>query len=162
MAAKPSSQQRGSTAKDLKTLVNEVVLSHSEIDVIFIYDLESSTLLEHSDSQKPRSTAMVKSLFESENNLEMGEGLSEFGDIRDLPRALHAFGKETGCGELEYATFQMSNGIIQAYFLTSEETGIGTNVAMCFASAQPRGLGKFVLQCEKNFDSIKDALIAAI
>lgn len=71
---------------------------------------------------------------------------------------MQSFGYETGGGSLEYATFQMSNNIVQVYFLPDEV--VGTPVAICFACAQPMGLGKFVLQCEKNFESIKTALAA--
>lgn len=145
-----------SATKDLKTVLNEVVEKYSEIDVIFIYDLESNMLLDHSDVKKPRSGKLVDSLFDAASHLEMKEALSEFGDIRELPKALQSFGNETGGGNLKYATFQMSNSIIQAYFLPQEV--VGTNVAICFSCAQPMGLGKFVLQCEKSFESIKIAL----
>lgn len=147
-----------SATKDLKTVLNEVVEQYSDIDAIFIYDLVKSTLLDHSDTKtKPGSGKLVDSLFAA-NSLEMGESLSEFGDIRELPKALGSFGNETNSGELKYATFQLSHSIVQTYFLPEEV--IGTNVAICFVSAQPLGLGKFVLQCERSIARIKKTLEA--
>jgi hypothetical protein len=145
-------------AENLKDILNKTVEKYSEIDVIFIYDLDSSMLLEHSDAETPRNGKMVDSLFSAASNLEMGEALSEFGDIRELPKALQSFGDETNGGSLEYATFQLSGSIVQAYFLPQEV--VGTNAAICFACAQPKGLGKFVLQCENSFELIKTALVA--
>ena len=153
-----TAKTKESATKDLKTMLNEVVEKSTEIDAIFIYDLEASTLLDHSDFEKPRSAKMVKSLFDAASNLEMGQALSEFGDIRELPKALQSFGDETGGGSLKYATFQLSNSIVQAYFLPQEV--VGTNAAICFACAQPKGLGKFVLQCENKYELIKTALAA--
>ncbi|OQW92228.1 MAG: hypothetical protein BWK78_02320 [Thiotrichaceae bacterium IS1] len=155
----PTAKTKESATKDLKTVLNEVVENpNTEIDVIFIYDLDSNMLLEHSDVKKPRGGKMVDSLFNVASDLEMGESLSEFGDIRDLPKALQSFGDETGGGDLKYATFQLSNSIVQAYFLPQEV--VGTNAAICFACAQAKGLGKFVLQCEKHYEPIKTALAA--
>lgn len=147
-----------SNPKELSELLNEVVNQASEIDAIFAYDLDSSLLLEHSTTKTDRGGKLVDSLFDSTSNLEMGEALSEFGDIRDLPQALKSFGTAIGGGELQYSTFQLSNSIVQAYFLPAEV--LGTNAAVCFVSAQPKGLGKFVLQCEGRKESIIDALKA--
>lgn len=147
-----------SATKDLKKVLNEVVEQYSDIDAIFIYDLTNSTLLDYSDTKtKPGSGKLVNSLFAA-NSLGMGEFLSEFGDIRELPKALGSFGDETKSGKLKYATFQLASSIVQTYFLPEEV--IGTNAAICFVSAQSLGLGKFVLQCERSIERIKETLKA--
>jgi len=57
-------------------------------------------------------------------------------------------------GELEYAVFQLSNGILVVYFL--EFNNQSTNVA--FISSTPTGLGLMLRHTEKNMPAIEKML----
>jgi hypothetical protein len=133
--------------QELETLLNEVVKKADQIDAIFVYDLRNSFVLFHSTLVKDHQ--LFETLFG-----DKATAMASFGNLRNVGDAVNKFAKEAGQGDLNYAVFQLREGLLLMYFDTLGRIPI----AIGFVSAGQVGLGNLLFFSERYIDDIKELL----
>jgi len=136
-----------SPRKQLTELFNKIVLSNNEIDFITTLDEDGEVLISSTEYDNNRSDA--KHLCESAEDIAASlSGLSE------LQRVLVRFEQESKRGKLEYAVFQLDNGILLTYFLNSG----GRTETLAVVTSTRSGLGLMRRAIEKEISNIKNLM----
>lgn len=134
-------------SQELQNLLNQIVITPNEIDGIMIFDPKQAlSLYRNTQYDKERHG---DELFE--NYDEIAGALSGVHHITDT---LSEFGTSSQRGDLQYAVFQLSNGILVLYFLTINQEP----VVVAFISGTPEGLGLLLKHSQKNISDIEKKL----
>jgi len=136
-----------SPRKKLEALFNQIILNDNEIDFITSLAQDGEALVSSTACDQKRPDA--KYLCENAENVAASlSGLSE------LQKVLKRFGKGSRRGELEYAVFQLDNGILLTYFLDFE----GKTDTLAVVSATKNGLGLMRRAIDKEIVNIENLI----
>lgn len=144
---------RGETkmSAELQKLLNDVVTTPNEIDSIIILDPKNATSLFHNtEFSKERHGDEL-----SKNHDTIAGSLS---GVHSIMNTLKEFGDSSKRGDLKYAVFQLSSGILVLYFLQIH----GAPTVVAFISGTSEGLGLLLKHSEKNIGQIEKLLEKAL
>lgn len=131
--------------EDLKVFLNKVVEQSDGIDAVFVYNLGQATLLY-------QSTAKAR-----EGADRFVEAVATLGDLRSVGTAVDKFAQEAERGDLEYATFYLTKGILLMYFVKFDDE----NLAIGFVNTSTE-IGTLNYYSKKYINEIKDKLQKAL
>lgn len=131
---------------ELEAFMTSIVNEDNEIDSIFAFDSNGLKLVGSNGVGAQREAKTLE-----ERSEHIAGSLTR---IITVKKAITEFGQASMRGELQYAIFQMDNGILLIYYL--EINNQETNVA--FISSTPEGLGLMLRHAQKNIDKIKEML----
>jgi hypothetical protein len=135
-------------AEKLEKKLNEIVLASNEIDAIVVLDPVEALALYHNTEYSKDTKRNGKVLYE--NYEDIASTLNQVNKITDT---LNEFGEASERGELNYAIFQLSGGILILYFLEIKEP-----VVVAFISGTQEGLGLLLKHSKQNIDDIEKLL----
>jgi hypothetical protein len=133
----------------IEDVLNKIVLAENEIDGIIILDPVEGLGLYHNTkySDDPKRNGKVL----HDNYEDIAGSLNKVNTITNI---LTEFGDSSSRGELSYAIFQLSEGILTLYFLTIK----GDPVVVAFISGTAEGVGLLLKHSKREISVIEELL----
>jgi len=133
------------TKAELQELLDSNTEEDNEIDAVFVFDLENKAILYHNKVSTSRGKRIL-------DNIESLNG--SIGKLKGINNTLNSAGTDTQLEEFEFGTFKFSNGLLNLYFVD----GLRAPIAVGFISGTPEGLGEFLWNSRKHYETLKPML----
>lgn len=127
--------------------------TNGQLEAILIFDVSRGSPL-YQISTDPE----MRKIFFGDNDIgDISVALRDFGNLKQLSKALDSFGKSTKSGSLQYSIFMLEARQLMSYFYDLPHTP-HTTVAICFIALTDVPIDRLVDLCENKIDQIKDEL----
>lgn len=132
----------------LTKLLEEIVNQSSEIEAIFIVNLQESSVNYCNANLKIINAELFNQLF---GNYGISEAVSNFDKLGYLPRALNKFGEETQCGDLEFVLFWLTKRLLIMSFINIEEMPF----AICYLGKNNAIMNNLIVEFQNSIQQLK-------
>lgn len=134
---------------EIEDVLNNIVLANNEIDSLIVLDPINGLLLYYNTKYSDNPARNGKVLYENRNQIA-----GALSGVNNITNTLTEFGESSERGELRYAVFQLTLGILVLYFISINNKPF----VIGFISGTQDGLGLLLNHSEKNMPTIENKL----